>query len=222
VERKGVKMADIIMELLRAVVVGGVVLVFLRARHTKEVSQIKGWWTLVNGFILIFFGTLIDITDNFEELNRFVIIGDTDIQAFLEKVVGYLLGFLLLAVGIWQWLPKLIEHGELTRKKLEVQEERLKVLHATMRTVQDIVNNFLNNFQLFRLEAEEKNALEPESLLLIDSIIEETAAKLKKLGDLDSTREKQMVGGIGIDYEESSPQDNTQPNVPVGEEKQRC
>ncbi len=214
-------MTDTVIELLRAVVVGLVILAFLRARHTTGVSKIRGWRVLLAGFVLIFFGTLIDITDNFEELNRFVIVGDTKIQAFLEKVFGYLLGFLLVALGIWWWLPKLIEHGELTRKKLEVQEERLKVLRATMRTVHDIVNNFLNNLQLFQLEAEEKNALEPESLALMDSIIRDTTAKLKKLSDLDSIPEKQMAGGIGIDYEQSSLQDNTQPSVPADAERPR-
>jgi len=212
-------MIDIVLELLRALVVGGVIIVFLRVRRTKAVTQIEGWWTLVAGFILIFFGTLIDITDNFEELGRFVIIGNTEIQAFLEKVVGYLLGFLLLAIGIWRWLPKLIEHEDLSKKKLEVKEERLKVLQATMRTVNDIVNNFMNNVQLFRLIAEKKNALDPEELALMDSIIQETATKLKKLGDLDSTPEKQMAGGIVIDYEESSPQDITQSYIPLEAER---
>lgn len=87
-------------------------------------------------------------------------------------------------------------------RELEVQEERLKVLKATMITVHDIVNNFLNNLQLFRMEVEKKNALPPESLELMDSIVHDTSAKLKKLGDLDTTPEKQMVGDtIGIDYE---------------------
>ena len=203
-------MSDIILEVLRASVVGVVLLILLRARYHREVSEIDGWWYFVAGFLLVFFGTLIDITDNFEELNQFVVIGDTEIQAFLEKVVGYLFGFVLLAFGIWRWLPKLIEHAELSRQKIEVREARLRVLRATMRTVHDIVNNFLANVQLFQLEAEEKNALEPESLALMDSIIQDTATKLKKLGDLDSTPEKQMASGIGIDYEQSPSQEDTQ------------
>ncbi|MFC1503356.1 hypothetical protein ACFL53_03260 [Pseudomonadota bacterium] len=203
-----IKVTDIVIEIFRAIIVGGIILSLLKAQRAKEVSQISGWRAIVAGFALIFFGTVIDITDNFEELNRFVIIGDTETQAFLEKVVGYLLGFLLLALGIRQWLPKIIEHTELTRNKhkLEVQEERVKVLRATMKTVHEIVNNFLNNLLLFRLEAEEKNALEPESLALMDSIIQDTATKLKKLSDFDSTPEKQIAGSTGIDYEESSPQ----------------
>jgi hypothetical protein len=203
-------MTDIVIEVLRAILVGGVIFSLLKAQRVKEVSQIGGWRYIVAGFCLIFFGTLIDITDNFDELNQFVVIGDTEVQAFLEKVVGYLLGFLLLALGIRKWLPKITEHSGLIRDKhnLKVQEERVKVLRATMRTVHDIVNNFLNNLQLFQLEAEDKNALEPESLLLLESIIQDTTTKLKKLGDLKSTPEKQMAGGICIDYEAGSPQDS--------------
>ena len=175
------------------------------------------------GFILIFFGTLIDITDNFEELNRFVIVGDTEIQALLEKLVGYLLGFLLVALGVWRWIPKLIEHGELTRRQHqhEVQEERLRVLRATMRTVHDIVNNFMYSLQLFQLEAEEKNTLAPESLALMESIIRDTSDRLKKLGDLGSTPEKQMAGGIGIDYERPCSQDRRKPGLSVSADAER-
>ncbi|NAX24854.1 hypothetical protein CAG64_05065 [Vibrio sp. V38_P2S17PM301] len=203
-------MTDIIIEILRAIMVGGIIISFLKAQHAKELSKISGWWAIISGFVLIFFGTLIDITDNFEELNQFLIIGDTPVQAFLEKVVGYLMGFLMLAVGIKQWLPKVIEQGEMARNKhkLEVQEERVKVLRATMRTVHDIVNNFLNNLQLFQMEAREKNALSPESFVLMESIIEDTSIKLKKLGDLNSTPEIQMASGTGIDYEKASTQDS--------------
>lgn len=58
------------------------------------------------GFGLLAFGSLLDLTDNFEELNRFVVIGDTDTQAVLEKLVGFLGGFACLAVGLLLWIPK--------------------------------------------------------------------------------------------------------------------
>jgi hypothetical protein len=197
-------MSDIVIETLRALVVGGILLSLLKARHAKGVGRIGGWCTLVFGFGLIFFGTLIDITDNFEELNRFVIIGNTGVEAFLEKIVGYLLGFVLLAIGIRQWLKKLIEQAEMVRQKheLEMQEERLKVLRSTMVTVQDIVNNALNSMQLFQLKAMEQNALDPESLDLMSDIIHDTAAKLNRIAELDSTPEKPMAVGVGIDYEQ--------------------
>ena len=61
---------------------------------------------MIAGFGLLLFGSLIHITDNFENLNKFIIIGDTEIQAFLEKFVGYLGGFVALAVGLVLWIPK--------------------------------------------------------------------------------------------------------------------
>lgn len=200
-------MIDIAIETLRAFVVGGILFSLIRARHVKEISGVDGWWLITCGFGLIFFGTLIDITDNFNGLNQFIIIGDTQIQAILEKIFGYLLGFVLLAFGIWRWLPKLIEHEEWGRKKIEVNEERLKVMHATMRTVHHIVNNFLNSLQLFCNEAENSNALEPESLEMLHDMIHDTASKLRAISDLDSTPEKEMASGIGIDYEQISKQE---------------
>src|SRR5258706_7664512 len=52
------------------------------------------------------------------------------------------------------------------RKSLEAEMEaqKLRTLQATMRTVQDIVNNFLNNLMLFQMEAEAvmpKGSLDP-------------------------------------------------------------
>ena len=209
-------MADITMEVIRAMVIGIVILVLLKTGQKKLISKMPGWWIFAAGFGLIFFGSIIDITDNFEELNKFIIVGDTAVQAFLEKVIGYLLGFFLLAIGFMRWLPKLIEHEELIRNKLKIQEERLRVYSATMRTVHDIVNNFLNNLQVFQLEAEKTNALDPESLELMDSIIQQTATKLKNMGKLDSTDVKQMFDGTGINYNvnflENGTQDAIAPN----------
>ena len=88
--------------------------------------------------------------------------------------------------------------AELTRLNEEIQLQRLQVFKATMRTVQDIVNNFLNSLQLVHLEAE--GELPVEMLTLVDRLIQEAAVKLKALGDLETIKEKEMVLGLGIDY----------------------
>ena len=82
--------------------------------------------------------------------------------------------------------------------ELEVQRQRLRVLKATMRTVQDIVNNALNGLVLMQLEGESGKPLDRESLRLMDSIIYETSQKLKELGDLDDTPEKEIDSGITV------------------------
>jgi hypothetical protein len=84
------------------------------------------------------------------------------------------------------------------KRALEIQEQRLRVFKATMRTVHDIVNNYLNNLQLFRLESE--TLLPAESWALFDQLLHDTATKLQVLGDLDDTPERLMASGPGIDY----------------------
>ena len=74
----------------------------------------------------------------------------------------------------------------------------MRVFKATIRTVQDIVNNLLNGFQLVRLEGE--GHLPVELLTLVDQMVQEAGVKLKTLGDLETVNEKEMAIGTGIDY----------------------
>lgn len=112
-------MTDIALEVFRAVVVLIILLALFRGVRSENIRQTKGWRCLLFGFVLIFFGSLIDISDNFEGLNKFIILGDTPAQAILEKVVGYLLGFTLVAIGISRWLPKISEHQLIIQENME-------------------------------------------------------------------------------------------------------
>ncbi len=125
-------MIDIIFEIFRAIIIGSVLFFLIHHKNLHEISKISGWSYIVTGFIFIFFGMLIDITDNFDNLNRYVIIGDTIYQSFLEKVVGYLMGFLLLAFGIFKWLPTIAESTKQTRKNLEDTVDELKLLSGLL------------------------------------------------------------------------------------------
>jgi PAS domain S-box-containing protein len=92
--------------------------------------------------------------------------------------------------------------AELQRLNDEIQRQRLRVFKATIRTVQDIVNNLLSSLQLAHLEAEAQ--LPAEMVTLVDRMIQEAAVKLKTLGDLETVNEKEMGIGIGIDYPDSA------------------
>ncbi len=124
---------DVILETLRAIVV--LILIFLMLRAYKKDMQIKslaGSKYIFIGFILIAFGSLIDITDNFPQLNHYIVIGDTPVEAFLEKVVGYLCGFVLLALGIHQWLPKVISYKAHMQQQLYQSQHEVKKLQALL------------------------------------------------------------------------------------------
>jgi hypothetical protein len=86
---------------------------------------------------------------------------------------------------------------QIEEREAERQAEQLRVVHVTMRTVQDIVNNCLNQLQLLRLDAE--GLVPEESLRLFDEAIQDTTTKLKELGSLEAFVETQMAIGGGLD-----------------------
>jgi phosphotransferase system enzyme I (PtsP) len=80
-----------------------------------------------------------------------------------------------------------------------LQAERLRVVQVTMRTVQDVVNNCLNQLQLLRLSAE--GHVPEESLQLFDEAIHDASSKLRAIADVKTFTEKQMAIGSGLDFE---------------------
>lgn len=111
-------MTDITLEILGAIFSG--IILFVLASHisNKNARTQSGSNLILTGFSLFFFGMLIDITDNFPELNYLLVIGDTEYQAFLEKVIGTLLGLLFISIGFYKWLPSITELDS-TKAKLE-------------------------------------------------------------------------------------------------------
>lgn len=76
------------------------------------------------------------------------------------------------------------------------QAERLRVARVTIRTVQDIVNNGLNQLLLVRFEAE--GHVSAATLATFDEAIHDTATRLTALGELPEYREYQMANGVGL------------------------
>ena len=98
-------MSDLVLEVFRSATLLGIfIYLWVVGKRRRDLSR-RGWNVLLAGFALLLFGSFIDVTDNFETLNRFVVIGDTQQQAFLEKVIGYLGGFVLVAIGLVIWIP---------------------------------------------------------------------------------------------------------------------
>ncbi len=79
----------------------------------------------------------------------------------------------------------------------QLQSERLRVVHMTVRTVQDIVNNCLNQLQLLRLDAE--GHVPDESLALFDDAISTASSQLRALGALEVFAERPMEIGTGLE-----------------------
>lgn len=100
-------------------------------------------------------------------------------------------------------LKETVEKERLKREHLTAfKAEQVRVVHVTMRTVQDLVINCLNQLQVLRLDAE--GHVPEESLALFDDAIQQTSSKLKALGDLEAFAEKQMAIGSFLDLDGGS------------------
>ena len=98
-------MSDVVLESVRTLVLLGLVVFLWRAGQSRFSLARRGWGAILAGFGLLLFASILDITDNYPSLNQFVVIGDTETEAFLEKFVGFLGGFVLLTVGLVRWIP---------------------------------------------------------------------------------------------------------------------
>jgi two-component system sensor histidine kinase/response regulator len=95
------------------------------AGRKKGLKRQSGWSLILCGFGLLLFGMVLDITDNFPQLNKYIVIGDTPFESFLEKVVGHMLGFFLLAIGFWRLIPAIVGLQE-TQTRLQASHRELR------------------------------------------------------------------------------------------------
>lgn len=98
-------MWDIILESIRTVIIALILFYIWRIGKKRSLNSLPGWGLILSGWSLILFGSALDITDNFDSLNWLMVVGDTEVQAFLEKFVGFLIGYILLFIGFLFWLP---------------------------------------------------------------------------------------------------------------------
>ncbi len=126
------------IDIVRAAIAAGIFLYLRSMRGKRRFRFGKGWILIVIGFGLIFFGALLDITDNFPGLSRYVIIGKTKYAEFLEEVVGYLFGFVFVAIGFWKWMPAIValrEEETALKKSKEELESKIEELTTQLKTV---------------------------------------------------------------------------------------
>ena len=138
-------------------------------------------------------GTIRDLDEQYEQAGKARWIHTTKVPYRDEQ--GEIIGVLGIFEDISDRKRAEAEHKHFND---EIQLQRLRVFKATMRTVQDIVNNLLNGLQLAHLEGEGQPPGEAQAL--VDQMIQEAAVKLKMLGDLEVVKEKEMITGLGIDY----------------------
>ena len=125
-------MTDFLPVLLRVIIVAAILFYLVITGRKGNIQDQKGWRFILAGFILIFFGLIISILDliDFTDNSIFQVI--TQHQNFLERTVGYTLGFFLLGVGFYHWVPGIVS-GRRAEKNIRQYSDEL-ALNVTLRT----------------------------------------------------------------------------------------
>ncbi|OVE77171.1 hypothetical protein BVX99_03355 [bacterium F16] len=132
---------DLILEISKAVLLAVITIYLWLFSRKKEFGKYPGWRLILLGFFLLFFASVLDVTDEVPGLERFVVIGQTEVEGVLEKVVGFTGGFFALTIGLIRWLPVSL------RWKLEEERAKKALLEArdTAETANQMKSAFLAN-----------------------------------------------------------------------------
>jgi PAS domain S-box-containing protein len=127
-------MTDFLPVLLRIIIVAAILFYLIFTGRKGNIQDQKGWRFILAGFTLIFFGLIISILDLIEFPDNFIFLLITQHQNFLERSVGYTLGFLLLGIGFYRWVPGIVS-GRRAERKIGQYSDEL-ALNVTLRTLE--------------------------------------------------------------------------------------
>ncbi len=133
--------------------------------------------------LITYLGAIILELDLFENLAEFLWRFE-DIE--LDEVAIPLFVFILFA------LLNLIDWHE----KHKASIEKIKVYKAMVFSTHHILNNFLNQMFLFKVEADNTEGFPTETLDLYDQIIRETKAQIEELSNLDEISEAAIFKSV--------------------------
>jgi hypothetical protein len=118
-------MFDIVTDIFRAAITGAIFFYLSSLRGKASPQLRKVWIFFIIGFGFLLFGGVLNVIGNFPGLSRYLVIGRLHPADFLEETVGYVLGFIFLGIGFWQWLPAIMVL-HLEENRLKKSEEQLK------------------------------------------------------------------------------------------------
>ncbi|MFP6759427.1 MAG: hypothetical protein VCC99_14605 [Alphaproteobacteria bacterium] len=95
-----------ILETVQALVLASIMLILWRASRDQHATDHRGWKFIFAGLGLLLFGSVLDIADNFENLNNSVVIADTNARTVLGNLVGFTGGCVVLGWGLLLWVPR--------------------------------------------------------------------------------------------------------------------
>ena len=88
---------------LLPIVAFGLLYLFWKGRR-EGLSSHAGLRYVTTGIVAFFLAVLVDFTDHFPALDSAVVLGKTDTSLYIKRI-GYIVGCILVLVGVMRWLP---------------------------------------------------------------------------------------------------------------------
>lgn len=124
---------------------------------------------LLSASILIY--TLVNDFDLFEQ--SLVYLHALEIFEIDEFIIPAVILVLCALFDMFRW-----------RKEHKVEREKIKIYKAMMSSTHHVLNNFLNQMQLFKITAEATPDFDPEILGFYDQIMNDASAQIDALGSI--------------------------------------
>ena len=141
--------------------------------------------TLIGLTIAVVFllGTVIFDLDLFERVHRAIDSRESyEIDEFIIPIIIF---------GIFAFFDKT------RRQKLrKIEDEKVKIYKAMMSSTHHILNNFLNQMELFKMIAEDTPGFNPEVLSLYEKTIEEASTQVEALSNITSIDEASIHASV--------------------------
>ena len=133
-------MTDLLPVSLRVIIVAAILFYLVITGRKGNIQDQKGWRFILAGFTLIFFGLIISILNLIDFADNLFFLLITQHQNFLERTVGYTLGFFFLGVGFYHWVPGIVSGSKAERKIGQFSDEL--AMNVTLRTLEltEVVN----------------------------------------------------------------------------------
>lgn len=114
----------------------------------------------------------------------------------LESVERYEIDEFIIPTMIFSFFVFLDSIKRQRHKKVEL--EKIKIYRAMMASTHHILNNFLNQMQLFKMTADRTPGFSPEVLALYEQIIDEASTQIEALGNITSISEASIENSISL------------------------
>ncbi|MCW8855054.1 MAG: hypothetical protein OQK76_00985 [Gammaproteobacteria bacterium] len=142
----------------------------------------------------------------FDSLIHYFIYGEVQLEIipedFNELWMRTVIIILLISFGIF---------ADLFSKKLltkEKQLEALKIYNSMTFATHHILNNLLNQMQLFRMEAQNSKDFNQDIIKQYDDAIKEASNLLSKLSDIESITDTNILASIDPNNKDTTPLTN--------------